>query len=345
MTLSLLVATLLAPAGAPDGGAAVVLTPKAYRTWSIELPADPFRKLSGSFPIPHANGDGFAVEARGVGFAVDLDGDGELDRVVEGRVHPETKVRHARVVLTGERADGSELRYPVRLKDEGQGWHWAAGGALVGAARGTQVRLVDMDGNGSHGDVGTDAIVVGATDVAQFLGETIAIDGALHAVRVEGRSLALDAFEGATGLLDVRSRFGGKGVLLSAVVRSVDGKQSFELSGHEKGLRVPAGDYALVAATLGLGDARVTVDASDMDAVTVATDGAAALQWGAPIQASFTYRRADGKIVLDPNDVRYVGAGGEKWIGWNPIGKSPTFQIKEKGTGDVLVDVVFPGSC
>jgi hypothetical protein len=43
--------------------------------------------------------------------------------------------------------------------------------------------------------------------------------------------------------------------------------------------------------------------------------------------------------------VSYVGAGGERWIGWNPIGKSPKFQVKEKDTGDVLVDVVFPGSC
>ncbi|MEM1448117.1 MAG: hypothetical protein AAGI22_03350 [Planctomycetota bacterium] len=345
MTLSLLVATLIAPTGAPDAGSAVALTPKAYRTWGIELPADPFRKLSGAFPIPHQNGDGFAIEARGVGFAVDVDGDGELDRVIEGRVHPETKVRHARVVLTGERADGSELRYPVRLKDEGKGWHWAAGGALVGSIDGTQVRLVDMDGNGSHGDVGTDAIVVGATDAAQFLGETIAIDGTLRTVHVQDRSLSVDAFDGATGLLDVRSKFGGKGVLLSAVVSSTDGRQSFELSGHEKGLRVPTGEYELVGATLGLGDARVTVDASEMAAVSVAADGATAMQWGAPIQASFAYKRADGKIVLDPNDVRYVGAGGEKWIGWSPIGKSPTFQIKEKDTGDVLVDVVFPGSC
>ncbi len=347
MTLSLIIATLLAPAGTPDVGAVVALTPKAYRTWSIELPADPFHKLLGAFPIPHANGDGFAAESRGVGLAIDTDGDGEIDRVVEGRVHPETKVRHARLVLTGKSADGSAFRYPVRLQDEGKGWHWATGGALIGDIDGTQVQLIDMNGNGLFGDVGTDAIVLDGTGVAQFLGETLSLDGKLQAITVaeDGESLSLTDFTGESGVLDLRSEFNGKGVMLSAVVQSADGKQSFELSSFDEGLTVPAGTYNLIGATLGLGDSRVTINPAGMKAMTVSADAKTALEWGAPIKASFAYQRSGREVVLNPNDVKYVGAGGEQWIGWNPIGKSPTFQIKEKDTGDVLVDVVFPGSC
>ena len=67
--------------------------------------------------------------------------------------------------------------------------------------------------------------------------------------------------------------------------------------------------------------------------------------WGAPLKASFEIGSQNGALMLDPAKVRYVGVGGEVWTGWNPIGKSPNFTVKDKQTGDVLVDVVFPGSC
>ena len=179
----------LSPGQAPDIAAEFTseLRPKAYRTWSIELPADAFRPVSGVIPIPHVGGSGFAVESRGVGLAVDLDGDGTLDRVIEGREHPETKVREARFVLQSKRTDGTDLRYPVRLESKGGGWSWAPGGALIGEIAGTQVAIIDLDGNGHHGDVGTDAMAVGGSDVAQFMGETVSIDGKLHSLQLEDR--------------------------------------------------------------------------------------------------------------------------------------------------------------
>ena len=73
--------------------------------------------------------------------------------------------------------------------------------------------------------------------------------------------------------------------------------------------------------------------------------GTTALEWGAPMRATFAYARSGSELVLKPDDVQYFGAAGEQWVGWQPIGKSPKFSIKEKDTGDVLVDVVFPGSC
>lgn len=337
----------LAPGSGPDLAPALSteLRPKAYRTWTIELPSEAFRPVSGSIPIPHAGGEGFSVESRGVGLAVDLDGDGTLDRVIEGREHPETKVREARFVLQAKRVDGSAFRYPVRLQSSGGGWTWAPGGALVGEIDGTPVAIIDMDGNGHHGDIGTDAITVGGSDVAQFMGETVSIGGDLLSLSLDGSTLSARPFEGESGILDVRTALDAKGVLLGAVVKSLDGKHSFEMSGAEKGLEVPTGRYRLMGATVGLGDARVTVDARRMRAMSVKAGAETRLAWGAPVKASFDINYKDGDIVLDPSTVRYVGAAGERWTGWNPVGKSPAFSIKEKATGDVLVDVVFPGSC
>lgn len=335
------------PATDVPGAERIALAPKAYRTWRIELPADPFQVVSGALPIPHAHGAGFVVEPRGAGLALDTDGDGQVDRVVEGVVDATTQVQSARVTLTGKTKAGVEFSYPVRLEGAAGAWKWAPAGALEATVGDTTVRLVDLDGNGRYGDVGRDAVVVGEGDVAQFLGEAIHVDGRLVRVTVDtaGSELSVAPFEGETGTLDVRSALKTKGVLLAAVVVSVDGRHSFELADAADGLAVPIGDYRLVRAALGLGEARVTIDPAGMRPIEVRSGAKAELAWGAPIQASFAYQRSGSELVLDPNDVQYVGNAGERWIGWAPIGKSPTFTIKEKETGDVLVDVVFPGSC
>lgn len=331
-----------APIGVPERFA---LTPKAYRTWRIDLPTDPFRVVSGSIPIAHAHGAGFTAEARGAGLALDTDGDGQVDRVVEGTLDTATGVASARVTLAGRGADGTPWTYPVRLEGTGGVWKWAAGGALEGQLGSTAVRVVDLDGNGRYGDIGRDAIVVGDGDVAQLLGEAIHVDGRLVQLTIDaaGTTAELAAFEGATGVLDLRTALAAKGVLLAAVVASEDGKHSFELSAGAAS--VPVGRYRVVTAKLGLGDARVVAEASRMAPIEVAEGTTAAVQWGAPIAASFAVQRSGDEYVLDPSHVRFVGRGGEQWVGWNPIGKSPSFRVKEKSTGEVLVDFVFPGSC
>jgi hypothetical protein len=277
--------------------------------------------------------------------ALDTDGDGQVDRVLEGTLDPATGVTSARVTLAGRSADGAAFTYPVRLEGTGGVWKWAAGGALEGQLGSTAVRVVDLDGNGRFGDVGRDAIVVGDGDVAQLLGEAIHVDGRLVQLTLDaaGTTAELAPFEGETGVLDVRTALAAKGVLLAAVVASDDGRHSFELSGGAA--TVPVGRYRVVSAKLGLGEARVVADAASMQPIEVAQGETAAVQWGAPITASFAVQRAGDEYVLDPRHVRYVGRGGEQWTGWSPIGKSPSFRVKEKTTGEVLVDFVFPGSC
>ncbi len=193
MTLLLLTA-LMAPPLAPvnlTGPATDVLTSRAIRTWSIELPADPYQKVSGSIPVAHDGGEGFAVAASGAGLQVDTDGDGTLDRTVEGREHPETKVRQARITLSGER-DGQAFRYPVRLELRAQGWAWASSSVMEGMVGKTPVKLIDVDGNGAFTDVGRDAIAVGGSEVAQFLGESLLVDGELRSVTFTGEGAGVE---------------------------------------------------------------------------------------------------------------------------------------------------------
>ena len=338
----------LPPAMAPALGALDELSLRAVRTWSIELPADPFQRVSGAIPIAHDGGAGFPLAASGNGFEIDTDGDGELDRTVEGREHPETKVRQARLTLKGER-DGAAFSYPVRLELRSDGWAWASSSTMRGMIGETAVELIDVDGNGDFTDVGKDAITVGGSNIAQFLGETLVLDGALQSVSFaptsEGLAVQSGPYAGEVGTLDLRSEFGGKGVMLGAVVQSVDRKHSFELSQAKTGAKVPVGRYRLVSAKLGLGQARATVNAGMMSSIKVKADKVTALRWGSPVKASFTYSTDGSELVLDPEKVRYVGAANERWVGWNPVGKSPTFHVKDANTGKVLVDAVFPGSC
>ncbi|QDV06030.1 hypothetical protein Poly30_15340 [Planctomycetes bacterium Poly30] len=350
MTLLLLTALLIPPTAhvTPPGQEAVTLSARAIRTWEIELPADPFQKISGSLPIAHDGGSGFAVSASGTGFEIDTDGDGVLDRKVDGREDPETKVRGARVTVSGLK-DGEPFRYPARMELRPEGWAWASSSVLEGMIGKTPVQLIDVDGNGRYTDVGTDAIGVNGSNVAQFLGETLLVDGELRSIALSGEGATVVArtfpFEGQVGTLDLRSEFGGKGVMLGAVVQSVDRKHSFELSAMENGAKVPAGRYRLVAAKIGLGEARATVDTRMMGTIRVKKEAKTALQWGAPIKATFVFDRKGSEITLDPEKVKYTGAAGERWVGWDPVGKSPTFHIKDAETGEVLVDAVFPGSC
>lgn len=347
----LLVTAFLLPAAAPAGPSFAdvdSLTSRNVRTWSIELPADPFQRVSGDLPILNDLGAGVVVRIGGNGFEIDTDGDREVDRTIEGREHPETKVRQARVTVTLVR-EGALITYPVRLELRSEGWFWASSSTMRGMIGKTPVELIDVDGNGSFTDVGRDAVAVGGAEIAQFLGETLLVDGELRSVTFESTDTGLDAislpYSGDVGVLDLASKFNGKGVMLGAVVQSVDRKHSFELSQAQEGAEVPVGRYRLVSAKLGLGEARATANTGMMSSLKVKAGKTTALAWGAPVKASFRYQHEGSEVTLSPERVSYVGAAKERWVGWDPVGKSPTFHIKDANTGKVLVDAVFPGSC
>ena len=69
------------------------------------------------------------------------------------------------------------------------------------------------------------------------------------------------------------------------------------------------------------------------------------LNLGGVIKAEFTYARSGDKVQMSPDKVWYYGPAGEEYQVWAPIGKSPTFTIRDKDSGNELARAFFPGTC
>lgn len=349
----MLTLTLLMAAAAPAPPTAVELLDRvelqdrSLRSFEVQLPADAWHKLSGEIPVPHAGGTGFTVRPEGVGLAIDTNGDGQTDRLIEGKIDEVTKARSAWVRLEAKRANGESFEYAARLQDAGKGWHWAASGCVQGMAGKTKVRVLDLDGDGQYDGYGSDAVILGTGNIASYLSEVINLDGELYTAQVaaDGSSIALEAYTGEVGTIDAKSALETDGKLLSAVVRSADGKLCFDLARARGPMKVPAGEYKILSGQLGLGDARLMVGPGAAKSLTINTGANLNLEWGGPARAEFSYERMGSEIAFSPDKVWYYGKAGEEYFGWDPIGKSPEFSVKERKAGVELAKALFPGTC
>ncbi|MEM8669034.1 MAG: hypothetical protein AAGG48_16045 [Planctomycetota bacterium] len=324
---------------------------RSFRNWSMHLPNEQWFAVNDGIRISHAGGDRFAVELDGNNLLVDTDGDGELDRSIKPLVDPKTNVSTTRVVLTGETDSGEPLRYAARLRKDGGGWEWAPGGAMAGvinsAAGPMPIRIIDRDGNGRFDDVGSDAMIVGTSDYATFLSKTVQIDDALYTLDFNngGTSIRLSEFRGPTAKIDMSASFHSKAVLMSSVIVSEDRQHSFDVGAVEGPMTIPAGDYTVVSGTLGLGEHRVQITAGRMERLDLVTDSSTMFDWGGPIESEFRFARRGNQLQFSPDQIWYYGRGGEQYVGWNPIGKSPEFKILDADSGAVLDVAILPGSC
>ncbi|MHC5025771.1 MAG: hypothetical protein ACYTGR_03300 [Planctomycetota bacterium] len=352
MASSMLVDGVGAAAGGPvEGVLGADLSHRSFRTWTIDLPDERWFAVSGGIGIPHAGGDAFAAAVVGTDLKIDTDGDGQLDRSVRATAD-DSGARTARVVLEGNRADdGAAFRYGVRLREQGGGWQWAPGGAMSGSvdtdAGAMKVQIIDRNGNGSFNDFGVDAMVVGRSTVATYLSRTVLVDDALYEVDVDasGSSIGLTPYVGATAKFDMTSDFETKARLLSAVVRSTDGSHSFDLGRHTGAVDVPAGRYEIISGRLGLGAQTVRVAPGRATPIDMAHGSVKTFAWGGPVEGEFNYLRNGDQVAFSPNAIWYYGAAGEEYLDWNPIGKSPQFEVVSKATGEVLEVLILPGSC
>jgi hypothetical protein len=219
---------------------------RSYRKWTINLPSSAWFQVNDGIKISHANGDRFAVAAEGNSLRFDTDGDGKLDRTIKPLVDRDTNVSTSRVILSGKTADGDAFRYAVRLRKDANGWEWAPGGAMTGTIKGeagpVPIRIIDQNGNGSFGDVGVDAMVVGFSDEAMFLSKTIVVDNKLYEMTVapDEDKITMTAYAGPTTKFDMTASFNAKAFLLSAIVQSLDAKNSFDLAASDGPLEIPA---------------------------------------------------------------------------------------------------------
>lgn len=335
---------LLAPGSL--AGERIDLRSQAFRRFAFELPGETWRRVGDAIELPGLGDARFPAELAGEGLRLDTDGDGALDRTLEGRLDEASGERRAFCVLERGLPDGRTLRYAVRLRDHGTGWQWSSSGALAGRIGDVRVLLFDQDGNGRFDDVGEDALLFGGGTIAHYLSEVVSVGGELLRLAVEpdGTALSLEPYTGPSGVLDVRSELETKGKLLAAIVQSEDERYSFDLARASGGLRVPAGTYRIVRGKLGLGKGFVRVIPGRANELVVAPGGETVLDWGGPVVAEFEYVRRGGLVQLDPNRVWYYGAAGEEYVGWTPIGKSPVFTIKERALGTELAEATFPGT-
>ena len=170
----------------------------------IELPAESYRPVGDGIRLGDARL--FKAGLEGTNLLLDLDGDGATDVRIDGD--------EGSALLRTE--DG--FRYALRLKRGPNGWGYAASGVMTGKFGDTKISVIDQDNDGVYGEVGEDAILVGRGKIATWLGETLVLNGELHALELgaDGQVLSLKPYEGAAGTMSVIDGFNGEGKILSA---------------------------------------------------------------------------------------------------------------------------------
>ena len=324
----------------------VQLSFRTLRTWDVRLPAETFAPIGKAIPFAAAGEAGLKIAIEEGTLRIDRNGDGELD----GRVETPSKEKGSQlVVFRLNEGSENESTYAIRVKNNGR-WSYAPAGAMEGQAGNTRFMIFDQNGNGRFDDYGVDAMIVGRGKTASFLSHSIHIDGILNelVMGADGRTASLTPFTGESGMLDLGSELTTQAKIRSVIVNSEDGKHSFELSralNAKGGLSVPAGNYMLHSAQVVLGKSHAEMTVGNSKPITVTAGQTATLNWGGPANAKFGYKRGGGKLQIAPGDIKYYGSAGELYSNFMPLGSSPQFAIKEKATGEVLVNAVFPGNC
>ena len=337
-----LAAPALAAAAAPAETTTVLeLEFRTLRTFDIALPAETFVPIEGGIPFVGAPEGRFDCGITDNGLAFDRDADGTID----GEIAPTDEDAPTRL-LTFRLDDGAA--FAVRAKLDGR-WVAAPGGAMMGALGRTPVAFIDQNGNGRFDDIGADAMVIGRSKVASFLSEIVELDGELFHLDVapDGQRAELTPYTGPVGTLDL-SGFESKAKLRGLVLNSADGKRSFELANDivaGQATQLPAGTYRIHSGEVVKGKSSAQLTAGRIGDLVVAADGTTELAWGGPVQAEVAYVRRGNELSIAPEDVTYFGRAGEAYSNFMPLGSSPAFQVKDRVSGEVLVDMVFPGNC
>ncbi|MDF1799189.1 MAG: hypothetical protein P1V81_08445 [Planctomycetota bacterium] len=345
MSTLLLSLVLSASAGASPAAAPVEvpLTFRTFREWDVSLPAEQFLPLGNLLPL--FGTDGLAVGVGEGGLSFDRDGDGTFDATVA-----DTDPEHPTRLLTFRlNTDAGVRDFAVRAANQGR-WVFAPAGAVEGRIGKTRFLVFDQNGNGRFDDYGQDAMIVGRGKAAGFLSRTVVVDGALKSFSIEpdGSAALISDFAGETGKLDLGVDLETRAKLRSVVLIDEATQNSFELSASlvsEGGLDLPVGKYTLHSGELVLGKSHATLATGRAGAIEVTSGSTTSLAWGGPVKAEFAYQRSGGQLQVGPSDITYFGRAGEQYSDFMPLGSSPQFVVKDRATGETLVDFVFPGNC
>lgn len=313
------------------------LSYKPVQKWKYITPSEGWKPVTSGIPIAHEGGSSFIAEVDGHALAVDTNGDGKVDNKVKGL--------GGFLRLRAKDAQGQKFMYAVRFRKSGAAWQYATSGYMRGKVKGTDIALIDLNGNGIYNEVGVDGMVIGRGDGASFLSTVANLSGDLYeiAVTADGSSVTVKPFEGETGTLDARSELNIKGRLKAAIVSDSSGKYSFDLSDHKSGLKVPAGSYTLVSGYAEAGAENVKMRGGRMAAVKVVPGETTKIEWGAEVNAEFAFARSGEKITIEPSTLKFFDRAGVEWFDWQPQGSSPKFLVKDAKTGREIDSGRFGG--
>lgn len=307
------------------------LSYKAEKKWSTILPNETWSNVSGGIPIQHAGGSSFKAVADGLGLslAVDTDGDGRTDKEVKGA--------SGFLVFRADSTDGQKLNFAARFRVHAKQYQFAAAGMMRGKLNGDTICVIDQNNNGVYNEFGVDAMMIGKSSVASYLSKVVNVGGALFEIELSADGTKIDAtpFGGEAGKLNLRSGFKSQGNLDSAVVKSSDGKHSFQLADSTE-LLVPAGNYSLVYGFVSKANELVTIKAGKMAAIEVKASGTTAPEWGGPLVAELSFTRDGEAVKVAPTAVNFYGRGGEEYVDFLPKGASPKFLVYDERTEKLL---------
>lgn len=316
----------------------VALSFRALKNWDIIVPNEVWTSLVDTIAIPHAGGEGFAVEQIGpMKLRVDTDGDGVVDKDVRGA--------DGFLELRSKDADGKPFAYAVRFVNDAAGkYKYAVGGVMEGKLNGTPIELIDRSGNGRYDDFGQDAIVVGNAAGASLLSRVINAGDSLFEIEVssDGSQVSYRPYTGPSARVDMSSGHDCRGKLLSAVISSDDGDHHFNVASEAGSTLVPAGKYRFAYGFAAKGDETVQMRTGKMLPLQLAAGEQKVVEWGGPIVAEFDYEVADETITVQPN-VAFYGGAGEEYHTFQPDAKSPKILVADKNTKKIYLEGRFGG--
>lgn len=336
--LGLLAVALATSATAQDGKQTATLSFKAFKKWSFVTPLQTWTPVTTEgIQVKHPNGEFFAAERDGLKLSVDTTANGRLNKDVKGA--------GGYLTLRSKGDDGKMFHYAVRLVGSSAGYRYASSGVMAGTVGGVPVRLIDLNNNGIYNEFGKDALIVGKGKSAGYLSKVISHAGKLYDFEVseDGSEVSVTPFDGESGTVNGLSGYKSKGRLTNAVISDSSGEISFNLT-DSKDLRVPVGDYTIVAGLITKGNNTARIRQGKMRPVRVEADKPTKLAWGARVTAEFTHAVDGRDVKIEPSAVHYYGAAGEEYYDFVPGAKSPKFLVYDKTTHKQLGKGIF-GMC
>lgn len=253
---------------------------------------------------------------------VDLNGDG---RQAKGEVFPaKTGTSVGPFVYKASYDDGTEGTYIFKLVNSGKVGRFAIIRCCGKQVRigGSQIVLLDDNGNGRYDDIGKDSLLVNREPVT-FLSRQVYLDKKFHEILVhpagqiietrpikDARLAKLNMF-----LLHKPPQKSESLKIHTLIVSGREGSFSFDRKRPER--MVPIGAYDMTFGLFERGKEQVILKSGDRTSFRVEPDKVTSPQWGGPVTGSFKIESDGLEITVYPPVYKGLGSEVYRPVDWN----------------------------